>query len=219
MNASAFFAAPLLLATLLLSGSVLAQTGHPADINPDTLSRLPPVERSQLDDEGKRIWDAITNGGTVPMSAPPRIAMYSPKAAELNNTLNRQMRATVNGPRFFELAALIAAREFDQQYEWSAHEPTGLQAGLPQSVIDVVKYNKGLSGLTDKDATVIRLGRAVFRDHRVAPDVWAKTVELFGRRGAVELIITMGEYAMTAVMLTAVDQQLPPDRKPLLPGR
>ena len=219
MNVFAHLRTPLFVVTLLGPGMAWPQGSLPADINPDTLSRLPPVERSQLDDEGKRIWDTITSNGTVPMSAPPRIAMYSPKAAELNNTLNRQMRATVNGPRFFELAALIAAREFDQQYEWSAHEPTGLQAGLPQSVIDVVKYNRGLNGLPDKDANVIRLGRAVFRDHRVAPDVWAKTVELFGRRGAVELIITMGEYAMTAVILTAVDQQLPPDRKALLPKK
>jgi len=29
----------------------------------------------------------------------------------------------------------------------------------------------------------------------------------------------MGDYAMVGFMLTAVDQQLPPDRKPLLPPR
>ncbi len=209
----------LFVATITLSVTAMAQTAHPTDINPETLSRLPPVERSGLDDEGKRIWDFITNGGTVPMSAPPRIAMYSPKAAELNNSLNRHLRATVNGVRYFELSTLIAAREFDQQYEWSAHEPAGLQAGLPQSVIDVVKFNREVAGLPEKDATVIRLGRAIFRDHRVSPELWAKTVQLFGHRGAVEIVITLGEYAMTAVMLTAVDQQLPPGRKPLLPKR
>jgi 4-carboxymuconolactone decarboxylase len=210
---------PVLVAAVGLSLTAQGQSRLPADINPETLSRLPPVERSQLDDEGKRIWDFVTNNGTVPMSAPPRVAMYSPKAAELNNTLNRHLRATVNGVRYFELSTLIAAREFDQQYEWSAHEPTGLQAGLPQSVIDVVKYNRDVAGLPEKDATVIRLGRAIFRDHRVSPELWAKTVQLFGQRGAVEVVLTLGEYAMTAVMLTAVDQQLPPDRKPLLPAR
>jgi 4-carboxymuconolactone decarboxylase len=209
----------LFLTAVTCSFGAMAQTVRPADINPETLSRLPPVERSQLDDEGKRIWDFITNNGTVPMSAPPRIAMYSPKAAELNNSLNRHLRATVNGVRYFELSTLIAAREFDQQYEWSAHEPTGLQAGLPQSVIDVVKFNRDVAGLPDKDAAVIRLGRAIFRDHRVSPELWSKTVQLFGYRGAVEVVITLGEYAMTAVMLTAVDQQLPPERKPLLPKR
>jgi len=42
-------------------------------------------------------------------------------------------------------------------------------------------------------------------------------VELFGRQGAVEIAAIMGDYAMAAVMLTAVDQQLPPGREALLP--
>jgi hypothetical protein len=41
----------------------------------------------------------------------------------------------------FQLVVLITAREIDQQYEWSAHEPAGLRVGLEQSVIDVVKYD------------------------------------------------------------------------------
>jgi len=53
----------------------------------------------------------------------------------------------------------------------------------------------------------------------VSPDLWAKTVSLFGRQGAVEITAIMGDYAMAAVMLTAADQQLPPERKPLLPPR
>jgi hypothetical protein len=36
------------------------------------------------------------------------------------------------GPRFFQLAVLIIAREIDQQYEWTAHEPAGLRQGLEQ---------------------------------------------------------------------------------------
>ena len=82
-----------------------------------------------------------------------------------------------------------------------------------------MKLNKGVDGLSEKDATVIRLGRALFRDHKVSPDLWAKTVSLFGRQGAVEITAIMGDYAMAAVMLTAADQQLPPERKPLLPPR
>jgi hypothetical protein len=51
------------------------------------------------------------------------------------------------GPRYFQLAVLIIAREIDQQYEWSAHEPAGVRQGLEQSVIDVVKYNRDVAGL------------------------------------------------------------------------
>ena len=211
----------LIIAGVVISASAaVAQTALPADIHPESLSRVPPVQKSDLDADGRRIWDLIAGtSGQIPKTGPAAVTMHSPKAAEPIQILNRVLRETVVGPRYFELSALIAAREFDQQYEWSGHEPAALRAGLEQPVIDVVKFNRDTAGLTDKDATVVRLGRAVFRDHKVSSELWAKTVDLFGRQGAVEIVTIMGDYAMAAIFLTAVDQQLPPDRKPLLPAR
>ena len=210
------------LALLLIGASTVLLDGQarPAsDIHEQSLTRLPPVQRADLTDEGKRIWDDLAGAGkTMPATGPAPLSMYSPNAAAPIHALNQFLRTTVVGPRFFELSALIAAREFDQQYEWSGHEPAALRAGLEQPVIDVVKFNRDVAGLSEKDATVIRLGRAVFRDHKVSPAVWAKTVELFGRQGAVEITMIMGDYAMAAIMLTAVDQQLPPTRPALLPA-
>jgi 4-carboxymuconolactone decarboxylase len=198
---------------------ISGQSSVPADINPETLSRLPPVQREALDDDGKRIWDYIAGGRGLPRTGPGQVSMHSPRAAEPIQALNQYLRKTVVGSRFFELSALIAAREFDQQYEWSGHEPAALKAGLEQSVIDVVKHDRDVTGLSEKDATVIRLGRALLRDHAVSPELWAKTVELFGRQGAVEITAIIGDYVMAGIMLTAVDQQLPAERKPLLPAR
>jgi 4-carboxymuconolactone decarboxylase len=197
-----------------------AQTRLASDIHPESLSRLPPLQRSELDEEGKRSWDEVAGpSGTLPRTGPAAVSMYSPKAARSIQALNQSLRATVVGSRFFELSALIGAREFDQQYEWSGHEPAALRAGLEQTVIDVVKFNKEVAGLSVKDATVIRLGRALLRDHKVSSELWAQTVELFGRQGAVEITAIIGDYVMAGIMLTAVDQQLPQDRKPLLPPR
>jgi 4-carboxymuconolactone decarboxylase len=212
-----------LLSLLVVALSVVilgGQSSLPADIHPESLSRLPPVQRSDLNEDGKRIWDSIASGGRgMPRTGPAAVSMYSPKAAESIQALNQYLRTTVVGSRFFELSALIAARELDQQYEWSGHEPTALRVGLEQSVIDVVKFNRDVKGLSEKDATVIRLGRALFREHKVGSELWAKTVDLFGRQGAVEITAIMGDYAMAGLMLTAVDQQLPPERKALLPVR
>ena len=200
--------------------AVGGQTKYPSDIHPESLSRLPPVQRADLDEEGKRIWDALSGAGkTIPRTGPSAVTMHSPRAAEPIYALNQYLRKTVAGARYFELSALIAAREFDQQYEWSAHEPAALRAGVEQSVVDAIKFNRNLNGVPEKDAALIRLGRAIFRDHRVSPEVWARMEKLFGRQGAVELTMVMADYAMAGFILTAVDQQLPPDRKPLLPPR
>ena len=211
--------APVVLIVIGLCAAVgYSQSQFPADIHPESLSRLPPVQRADLDEEGKRIWDALAGTGkAIPRTGPSAVSMHSPKAAEPIYALNQVLRKTVAGSKYFELAALVAAREFDQQYEWSAHEPTGLKAGLDQSVIDVVKFGRDLTGVPEKDATVIRLGRALFRDHKVSSDLWAKMEQHFGRQGAVEVTMIMADYAMAGFILTAVDQQLPPERKPLLP--
>jgi len=48
---------------------------------------------------------------------------------------------------------LLAAREFDQQYEWSGHEAAGVRAGLDQAVIDAVKFDRDVAGLPEKDCS------------------------------------------------------------------
>jgi len=204
----------------LMAGAMFAAApaALPPDIHPESMSRLPVIDREKLDAEGKRVYDVIRGKNpTIGNTGPAAVTIYSPGAAEPFSNLNNYVRKTVVGPRFFELSALIAAREFDQAYEWSGHEPAGLRAGLEQSVIDVVKFNRDPAGLSEKDQTVIRMGRSLFREHRLSSDLWTKAVALFGVQGAVEIAIIMGDYAMAAVVLTAADQHIPDGRPSTLP--
>ena len=188
------------------------QNSLPPDINPVTLSRLPPVNATDLDEPGRRLFAARAN--STPRPGPTHITAYSPRDLDLGIPSGEKSPV---GPRYFQLCALIAARESDQQYEWSSHEPAGRRQGLEQAVIDVVKYNRGVSGLSDKDATLITFGRALFREHRVSSDLWAKMISHFGRQRTVQLMMIMGDYFRVALMLNAVDQHLPADREALLP--
>ena len=167
----------------------VAQNPLPPDINPITLSRLPPVSRNDLDAEGQKLLDARQNVNPAP--GPGHVTIYSPKLSEGLGPLGRalgvpQGDAFPLGARYFQLVVLITAREIDQQYEWSAHEPMGLRAGLDQSVIDVVKYDRDVTGLADKDATLIRFFRALFREHKVTSDLWAKMIDAFGRQRTID---------------------------------
>lgn len=188
------------------------QNSLPRDIHPVTLSRLPPVTAGDLDEEGQRLLAARTNFTAGP--GPTHITIYSPRELDLGIPSGEKSPV---GPRYFQLAALIAARESDQQYEWSSHEPAGRRQGLEQAVIDVVKYNRDVAGLSNKDATVITFGRALFREHRVSSELWEKMVSHFGRQRTVQLMMIMGDYFRVALMLNAVDQHLPPGREALLP--
>jgi hypothetical protein len=191
---------------------VHAQTALPPDIDPVTLSRLPPVTPADLDEEGRRLLAARPDFKAGP--GPNHVTIYAPRERNLGIPTGEKSPV---GPRYFQLSALIAAREVEQQYEWSAHEPAGRRQGLEQSVIDVVKYDRDVAGLSDKDATMITFGRALFREHRVSSELWEKMVGHFGRQHTVEIMTIMGDYFRVGLMLNAVDQHLPPGREPLLP--
>jgi len=194
----------------------------PPDIDSQSKSRLPLILKDSLDEEGRRIFEAINGkNGDTPRLGPPASSMYSLAAAEPYDRLNQVLRsANVIGPQFFEISTLVPAREFNQQYEWTAHELGARRAGVAQEVIDVIKLDRPTSGLPEREATAIEFGRALLRGNRqVSPELFAKMVSLFGQRGTIEITMVMGDYAMTAMLLNAVNQQLPPDRDPLLPIR
>jgi 4-carboxymuconolactone decarboxylase len=208
-----------LLVLVLASLPAIAQTQSappqaalPPDIDPVTLSRLPWVTPDDLDEEGKKLL--ASRPQAKPGPGPTHLTSYSPRERSLG--IPTGVNSPV-GPRFFQLAVLIIAREIDQQYEWSAHEPAGLRQGLEQSVIDVVKYNRPVTGLSDKDATLITFGRTLYREHKVSSELWKKMVGLFGRQQTVQLMMIMGDYFRVGFMMNAVDQHLPAERKALLP--
>jgi 4-carboxymuconolactone decarboxylase len=120
-------------------------------------------------------------------------------------------------PRLVELAILVAAREFDSEYVWTAHEPQGVKAGLQPEIVDIVKYRKSPDGLAEKDAVIIQLGREVLGKHHVSSEVAARALNLYGKQGVVNIVSLMGDYASTAILLNAFDQHVRPKDKSLLP--
>src|SRR5262249_46382246 len=122
----------------------------PSDTQPVSLNRLPVVKREQMDEEGKKAYDLNAGGpGKIAQpTGPGAIALYSPGSSEPLRRLNNYLRRDGNilGNAITELAILVAAREGDSQYIWSAHEPAALKAGVTQQVIDAVKYGKEVSG-------------------------------------------------------------------------
>ena len=192
----------------------------PADVDPHSFSRLPTLKRDDLDADGKRIYDMLAGGEgkTVTPTGPAAISIYSPKVAEAIEMLNQYLRFHgLLKPRDYEVAILVAAREFDQQYEWSGHELAARRAGVPQPLIDAIKYKKPISGFGDRDTLIANFALASLREHRIDSDLYAKTVAAFGKQGMLELATIIGDYAMAAVMLNATDQHVPPGRPVLLP--
>jgi 4-carboxymuconolactone decarboxylase len=90
-----------------------------------------------------------------------------------------------------------------------------VRAGIDAKVIDVVRRKAALTGIAEQDAVVIRFGRQLFTDRKVDSATFAKVVELFGQRGAMDIVAVMNTYAVSGFYAIAVDEQ-PPAGKPAL---
>lgn len=196
-------------------------TDTPPDIFPETGCRLPVVDRESLDDAGKEAYDAIANpsgGALMGFRGPTAISMHSPGMLAYYGPLNRYLRFEAGfDAQLRELIILIAAREMDSEFEWEAHEPQALKDGIPQSTIDVIKHRKPTSDVPEDHALIIDYGREAMRDHKVTPETFAKLEKKYGAQGMVDLASLLGTYVATAILLTTVDAQLPPDAQTHLP--
>ncbi len=210
-------------AVILLAGSAsfiaYAQSTLSADLDPQSHARLPYLKKSDMDAKGQKIFDTLPGAGKDEiLRGPLAFSAYNPAVAQALHDLHD---AAVTGgtldPHTRELAILVACRETDYNLEWNGHEASGLKAGLDARLIDVVRYNRPLAGLQEKDATVIRFGRQMFHDRKVDSATFAKAVELWGKRGTMDMVAVMSAYAVSGYFAIAVDERSP-EGKPELPA-
>ena len=210
-------AALLLLASGALVASAQSAARLPADLDPDSRARLPYVQRKDMDERGQKIFDTLPGRSAEGvLRGPLAFAAYNPGVAQALFALhNAAVQEGTLNPHVRELAILVACRETNYSLEWNAHEPSGLKAGVDPKVIDVVRRNGALTGIDEKDAAVIRFGRQMLRDKRVDSVTFAKIVELFGKRGAMDMVAVMNTYAVSGYFALAVDEHMPPGRPDL----
>ncbi len=120
------------VAVTLPAGLRVAHAGQlPDDVNPESRSRLPPIDREELDPARRAAFDAAV--------ASPDAAPAGAAALRLHGSGASLRFEAPMGRRLTELTVLATAREYDQPYEWALHELEALAVGLDDEVIDVVR--------------------------------------------------------------------------------
>ena len=106
-------------------------------------------------------------------------------------------------PRLSELAILITAAHWRQQYEWEVHAPIALQAGLSQTVLDAIWQGESPDDLDAEQQAVHDLCVAVHRDRTVFPALHDRANAALGEQGALDAIAICGYYALLAMILNS----------------
>jgi len=182
----------------------------PDDVNPESRGRLPIVNREALDDAGKAIYDRYMAPDSTSLAG-----IQGPGGIRLHAGVDKS--PTRIDDKVSELVRLVIAREMDQQFEWTMHEPVALKAGLAPAIIDTIRHRKSLQGVPEMEASIIQMGREIFQEHRVSPETYNELTRHFGHRDLMEIVELMSGGMNSFFLLYLYDVHLPYDRPSLLP--
>lgn len=208
---------------------VLTAEDIPADIHEDSMARLPTVRREDLDAIGQDAFDTYVRPGTgyeTGLRGPIGMWMYSPVLAEAMFDVRQRVRyGSAKDQRLTELTILTTAREIDNQYVYTAHEPAARREGLEQGIIDIVRFREPLNdstevdGLGDAERAIIQFTRELINEDKVSSGTFAKAVDVFGNEGVMDLTGLIAYYHVTSLTIKAFDVQRAVGSDLLLPVR
>ena len=173
------------------------------------MARLPEPAREQLAPDAHAVFaDIVRSRGGA--RGPFAMLLHHPALAEKVAALGEQLRfhSTLPGADR-ELAILTAGREVEALFEWAAHEPLGLREGTRPEAIAVVRERGDTGGLQPREALIIDTVRALYREHRLTDEQYARAEQEFGRQALVELVTLAGYYGMIGFVLNAFEVELP----------
>lgn len=208
---------------------VLTVEDIPTDIHQNSMARLPQVRREDLDAIGQNAFDTYVRPGTgydTGLRGPIGMWMHSPVLAEALFDVRQRMRyGSAKDQRLTELTIITTAREIDNQYVYTSHEPAARRNGLEQEIIDIVRFREPLDGsiavdgLGEVERVIIQFTRELINEDKVSSETFAKAVDVFGNEGVMDLIGLIAYYHFTALTIKAFDVQRAVGSDRLLPVR
>ena len=186
--------------SLLFAGSALALTGE----------RMPEIPLDKMSAAQRAIADAIMSGPRQRMSGPFNAWLRSPELADRLQRVGEYVRFNTSlDKRVNEMAILMTAQAWGSQYEWYAHAPLALKAGLDPAIITAIGAGRKPDNMKDDEAIVWEFTTQLRRDHGVDDAIYAKALEKFGERGIIDLIGVNGYYDVVSMTLNVAHVKPP----------
>ncbi len=171
--------------------------------------RLPPIPEeayTQAQTDALADFRATRNVG---FSGPWHVLIRSPELLTHAQRMGEYLRyrCSLSG-RLSELAILMIAREWTQDYEWGAHRPNALKAGVSEATIDAIAEGRRPDRLAEDEALVWDFVNELLRTRRVSDTTYARALKLFGEQGCVDLAGICGYYSLLAMTMNVA--RVPP---------
>jgi 4-carboxymuconolactone decarboxylase len=138
--------------------------------------------------------------------------MYSPQVMNQARAMGDYLRyKSAIGTTLSELAILVTAREWTQDYEWYVHQPIALKAGISPAIAEAIADGRRPQGMSDDEDIVYEFSVELHRTKRVSDATFARADKRFGKQGVVDLTGINAYYALLAMELNMVQYAMPKD--------
>lgn len=175
-----------------------------------TAPRAPLPEREHLNDEQKRIYDAIISGPRGRVVGPLLVWLQSAGLADKAQALGAFCRyGTSLPPRLSELAIIVTGAFWAARFEWATHAPIAQEAGIDPAAIEAIRTGGTPVFTRDDESIVHDFAIALHNDHRVNDALYARAEAALGTAGVVELVGILGYYTLICMTINAFNVPLP----------
>lgn len=179
------------------------------------MARLPELDYDRLTTEQREIYDRIES---VRGQVRGPFAVWLRNAELARHTLELQdlfaSRVTLDR-RLVQLMILVSARLSSAQFAWFIHEPHARAHGISSEIIEAIRERRTPMFAREDERFVYDITIELNTTSTVSDLTFHRGLELFGEQKLVELVSSIGFYAMVAMTLNAFEVRVPGGKKPL----
>jgi 4-carboxymuconolactone decarboxylase len=179
--------------------------------------RMPPIPADKMTEAQKKTAAEFAASRNSAPTGPFAVMLRVPELMDLTFKWRQHVQfRSVLDQRQTELVILITARHWTQQYEWNAHYPLAIKAGLKPEIIAAVAEGRRPDHMADDETILYDLCTELQRNHAVSDTTYARALAKFGEAGIVEATSMAGYYALLAMVMNTARTPLPAGAKPAL---
>lgn len=159
--------------------------------------------REQTSGDQEEVFDHIVSSRGR-MLAPYAAMLHRPEIARAAADLGAVIRfSSTLSDHDRELIIVTAAIERDCVFEWDAHRPLALEAGVSEETLEAVA--NGTEVGDKRDAVIVTYARSLTRTGKVDTPTFDALHAIFDEGGVVEATVMVGYYTMLAMFMNAVE--------------
>jgi len=201
-------------ASAVLAFGILVGAAAAADREP----RFTQLKPDQLNDAQKKVAERILKVSSAGLGGPYNMLLRSPELTARYLGMTDYLRFETSLPhRLNELAILIEARLWDAQYEWWAHYPIALKAGVPEAVANDIKEGRRPAAMKPDEEAVYDVCIELLRDRHLTDATFVRAKAMLGEQQVVDLVAVAGFYVMVSSVIIAGEVGIPDGSAPPLP--